>query len=235
MDNYIVYMHINKANRKKYIGITCNRPCIRWHRGGGYRDQKRFYNAIKCYGWDGFEHIILRQGLSKREAEKEEEFLIAKYESNDMRYGYNIENGGIIHKLSEEQKRHLSEIHLGKKHSEETKAKMSEIRKKIGAPWMNGKKHSKETIEKMKESRSGVNNPRAKEVYQYDLKGNFIRKFEYMDIVKEVLGIKSTAHISQCCSGDRKSAHGFMWSYFFEEKEPYFVRRKGGGIWRVTE
>ena len=235
MDNYIVYMHINKTNRKKYIGITSNRPCIRWHRGEGYKCQKRFYNAIKSYGWDGFEHIILRQGLSKQEAEHEETLLIAKYESNDMRFGYNIENGGIIHKLSEEQKKHLSEVNKGRKHSEETIRKMSNAHKKIGAPWMNGTKHTEKFINDMSKRLSGTNNPNAVEVYQYDLKGNFICKFEYMELVKKALGIKSTAHISQCCSGDRKSAHGFMWSYFFEEKEPYFVRRKGGKIWRIAE
>ena len=53
---YCVYVHTNKANGKKYIGITCRNPEVRWRNGAGYKRHPKFYAAIQKYGWDGFTH-----------------------------------------------------------------------------------------------------------------------------------------------------------------------------------
>lgn len=213
MENYSVYMHINKQNNKKYIGITSQKPEARWKSGAGYKSQKRFYSAIKSYGWESFDHVVLESGLSKEDAEQKEASLIKKHQSNSLEFGYNIENGGVIHKLSEEQKTHLSLINTGKKHSEETRKKMSKTHLQNGAPWMLGKKHSEITKAKMSEARKGTRNGKAKAVYQYTLDGVFVRKFDYMGLVKDALGISNTSHISQCCANKRNKAYGFKWRY----------------------
>lgn len=214
MDTYTVYMHTNKINGKRYIGITSQKSVkIRWKRGSGYSKQKRFYNAIKHYGWDCFEHEILFEGLAKEEAEAKEEELIKEYRSNDLRYGYNIENGGVIHKLSKEQKEHLRVLGIGRKHSEETKAKISKSHMGMSTKWLTGRKASDETRAKMSSQRAKEKNPRAKAVCQYDLDGNLIAVYKYMNEAREALGLKSTAHISQCCTGDRNKAYGFIWKY----------------------
>ena len=226
MNNYIVYMHVNRINGKKYIGITSLRPKARWHNGHGYKKQKRFWSAIVCYGWENFEHLVLFEGLTKEDAEAKEEELIKKYKSNDLAYGYNIENGGVTHKLSKEQKDYLRDINIGKRHSEETKRKMSESHKGMSTLWLTGRIASDETKEKMSKSRMGSRNPRAKKVYQYDLAGNLISEYEYMKKAVESLGLKGSAHISQCCAGKRKTAHGYMWSY---EKLTPCAKLQGGG------
>ena len=91
---YTVYMYINKTNNKKYIGITKLNVKDRWQNGNGYVVNKRFYDDIETYGWDGFEHKIVETNLSKMDAAILEVDLIKKYKTNEEEYGYNI-NGGL--------------------------------------------------------------------------------------------------------------------------------------------
>lgn len=229
--SYTVYMHVNKANGKKYIGITCQKNLQnRWKNGAGYRQQKRFYNAIKCYGFEGFYHLVLESGLTKEQAEAKEQEYIRKYKSNDLNYGYNIENGGHVNKYTDEQRKRMSAAHLGHTHSEKTKEKMSIAHKGQSSKWLIGRKASDVTRAKMSARRKGVQNVRSKKVYQYDLNGNFVAEYEYMDLVKDALGLNSTSHISRCCLGQRKKAHGFMWSYEFKEMKPYARQWRGGVV-----
>ena len=107
--NYSVYMHVC-PNGKVYIGITGNEPNVRWQNGLGYRGNKYFSNAIKKYGWKNIIHMVIEDNLTKEQAENMEIELIAKFKSNDRRYGYNIQNGGnSIGKHSVESKQKMSE------------------------------------------------------------------------------------------------------------------------------
>ena len=95
MSSYIIYMHINKLNGKFYIGQTCQGLTKRsGSNGESYRMCLRFYEAIKEYGWNNFEHIVLFSGLSAKEANKLEEELITNTRSYDPDIGYNIAMGG---------------------------------------------------------------------------------------------------------------------------------------------
>lgn len=94
---YCVYMHKNRKNGKVYIGITGGNPLYRWNHGKGYKENEHFSRAINKYGWEeGFDHIILNDGLSKEEAEKLEIEYISKYNSTDQDNGYNIQLGGNL-------------------------------------------------------------------------------------------------------------------------------------------
>ena len=163
-DTYTVYKH-TAPNGKVYIGITKQQPEARWKNGKGYRNNEHFYNAIKKYGWEDIKHEILFSELTKDEAEQKEIALIAAYNSNDFRHGYNISKGGDAHngcKCSEETKTKISRANTGKpsankgkKLSEEQKTKLSEALKGRSV-WNKGKKgvcrHSDETKRKMSES-----------------------------------------------------------------------------------
>ena len=50
MRTFIVYMHVNKLDNKKYVGITCQDPKKRWKRGSCYKGSPHFYRAIKRDG-----------------------------------------------------------------------------------------------------------------------------------------------------------------------------------------
>jgi len=168
MESYSVYMHTNKINGKKYIGITRQEPEKRWANGKGYPNNRYFNNSIKKYGWDMYEHKILYEKLTKEEAEKFEIKLIKNYKSNQTKCGYNIENGGnSTGKTSDETRRKLSESHKGKKnywygknHSIESRKKMSEANK--------GKTISEETKNKMSEAQKGRKHSQSKKVVCID-------------------------------------------------------------------
>lgn len=136
--NYKVYIHENKINGKRYVGITKQIPNKRWKNGKGYVGNEYFTNAINKYGWDNFNHEILKDGLTKTEAEEIEIRLINEYKSADREHGYNIEYGGNVSGThSEETIQKIKDAISGENHylygkhpSEETRKRMSNSRKR---------------------------------------------------------------------------------------------------------
>lgn len=127
-----VYCHTNKENGKRYIGITSNIPSVRWANGNGYKHNAYFTSAIKKYGWKNFEHEIILADIDEETAKALEKMLIGLYRTNDREYGYNLSDGGEPmsgKKHSEETKRKMSESAKGRKLSDETKSKISQIMK----------------------------------------------------------------------------------------------------------
>ena len=123
---YCVYVHINKINKKRYVGQTCQFPPEkRWGPNGrNYLSQKNgkyvhpyFANAILKYGWDGFEHIILKNNLDEKEAEYWEKYYIRTYASNTSEKRYNLTDGGLHHKMSDESQKRRIEKNEWKKPS----------------------------------------------------------------------------------------------------------------------
>ena len=144
--NYKVYVHINKINKKIYIGQTCNdfqRRC--GTNGRNYKHSTHFYNAIQKYGWDNFEHVILISNISLAMANIIEEELIKKYDSMNNKKGSNMVAGGNNKKMRQEsiEKRAEKNRHP----SEETLRKMSLASK--------GRKCTPEEIEKRRKSNIG--------------------------------------------------------------------------------
>lgn len=93
--HYCVYVHINKLNHKKYVGMTGQKPEHRWKRGRGYDKNPYFGKAVKKYDWDqDFKHEILKDGLTCDEAKTLETFYIKKFRTTEPDKGYNISMGG---------------------------------------------------------------------------------------------------------------------------------------------
>lgn len=126
---WIVYKHTNKINGKVYVGQTCNNINKRWRNGEGYKNCTLFYRAIQKYGWDNFEHEIIKSNLSQTEANELESFYIFLYKSTDKNYGYNVRTGGENSLLSEETKDKIRKANTGRKHNSVTKKKLSELNK----------------------------------------------------------------------------------------------------------
>lgn len=172
---WCVYCHTNKANGKKYFGITSRDPEKRWKDGNGYRNQIVFWRAICKYTWDGFTHEIIVDNLTEYEAKEKEIELIASYKTNcnkyhNPMYGYNMTNGGdgtYGYFPTEETCKKISDSLKGRVMSEASRHKMSESRKgmvfteehkmKISEGQL-GKKLSEETKKKIGTSRVGKYN-----------------------------------------------------------------------------
>lgn len=178
---FCVYMHINKHNNKKYIGLTSQKPEWRWGSNGtsylektedGKYKQPAFAYALEKYdNWDtDWEHIIVADQLTYNDATQMEIELIALYKTNICKWGkealgYNLTDGGggsVGHTLSEETRRKISEKAKGREFSEERKQQYSEMFIGEKNPFY-GKHHTDETKEKLsnatKEQFSTMGNP----------------------------------------------------------------------------
>lgn len=97
--NYKVYVHENKTNHKKYIGITRRPLKWRWGKEGrNYGKTSYIRRAFDKYGWDNFEHKLLLCNLTMEEAEMFEKELIKYYKTTQIEFGYNIALGGMVKK-----------------------------------------------------------------------------------------------------------------------------------------
>ncbi len=121
---FIIYKHISPSG-KVYIGQTVNynKRCT----PGNYKSSPYFYQAIKKYGQENFEHIILKECFSQEEANEAEKFFIDLYNSTNVKYGYNIAEGGAFQRAFKGENNPF----YGKHHTEETKIKLSELHKHI--------------------------------------------------------------------------------------------------------
>lgn len=146
---YSVYK-LTAPNGKCYIGMTKQSVERRWNSGHAYQHNEHLQNAIAKYGWDNFSKEVLFKSASKTEAEKIERFLIAKYDSTNRLYGYNILHGGNVSDgHSEETKRKISES-VKKLQTDEVRARKSRDGK--------GRKMSEETRQKLRQVNLGNQN-----------------------------------------------------------------------------
>lgn len=130
---YTVYCHTNKTNGKKYVGITKQTLNQRWRQGKGYGKTSPIYKAIKHYGWDGFDHDVLEDGLTYEEACEAEKRYIRELNCL-VPNGYNLEYGGNAKKeCNEITRKKISDSHKGKSQiiSEEERKRRSERMKRL--------------------------------------------------------------------------------------------------------
>ena len=92
---HVVSKEISKHEFDKYyVGITRQKPEVRWGgKGHGYFGQP-FYNAISKYKWDNIKHIIISDKLTEKECCEYEKMTISFLKSATHKYGYNIQLGG---------------------------------------------------------------------------------------------------------------------------------------------
>lgn len=208
---YCVYAHINQINGKMYIGQTKSIQ-DRWKPSGYYHCVK-FYRAIQKYGWENFEHIILKDNLTKEEADKYESYYIELY--NSIEDGYNLSGGGDNKStISDSTKKKLSDksLELWKNEEYRERQKISRLN-----AW--NSEYGNIRKQKMSESNKGEKNSRARKIKCITTDQVFNTIKEAQDFFK----IKNHTGIVYCCQGKRKSAgkhpvtgEKLVWEYFEE-------------------
>jgi group I intron endonuclease len=184
-----IYLTTNKITGKKYIGM-CKSTHEKYYFGSG----SLITSAIKKYGKENFERIILQECDSFNEMCLAEKYWISYYNAVESQDFYNLHSGGVggdsdymrnyWMEMSEDRrkacrnwcswkKRGSNNPMLGKKHSENTK-------KIIGSKSVNRNWH--------KPNHHGKNNPRAKRVevtidankYVYECLKDFSDEIKYI-------------------------------------------------------
>lgn len=128
---YTIYQAINSVNCKSYIGHDSNWPKRRREHYNSFNTNKcpKFYKAIRKYGWDAFNWIVLFQSETPL-FDLEETFIQLH---NSRTKGYNVSVGG----------------HGGSfNRTKQTREKISAAQK--GNTYRLGKPHDMETIEKIR-------------------------------------------------------------------------------------
>ena len=198
----VVYLITNKINGKKYVGQTVSSLNKRWreHCAKGFA----LNSAIKKYGKNNFKIEIVATASTITILNKFEELVIKKYNTTTPN-GYNIRQGGDNKRHSEETKLKMSKAAMGRKVSDETRKRNSEAHKGQKA-WNKGKKLSKENCEAI--SRSRVN----KKKVRCATTG---KSFESMMDADKRFNLPAGS-VSKVCNGKRKSTHGLTFEFIME-------------------
>ena len=219
MENYFncIYCYTNKINGKKYVGQTADfLKRYKEHINDSYNMNKKYgYNlpfhcAIRKYGIENFEIEILKENLKDyEEMDYWERYYIKEFDllvKNGK--GYNLsDGGGNGNKFAGKTEEEMQEI--GKRISEAHKGEKSP---------MYGKKHSEETRAKMSENHAdfkGEKHPKAKRVIQIDITTKTIIKvWNYAKEISDNLDIKYVT-LKYYLQGRAKTHEyaGYLWYY----------------------
>lgn len=243
-NKYSIYVHINKINKKIYIGQTCRKPEYRWGKEGKNYFNQYFGKAIIKYGWDNFDHIILFHNLSLEEANIIEKELIKKYDSTNPSRGYNREEGGHSSLFSEETKKNISILRKNFWDSESGFQKREEFRQNMITFYQT--EEGQKMKEFQKQRMSGENNPMYGKHHTEEVKkaqsarmmgekncnynktgfNNHLSKPVFCEELNKIFGSGQEASretgidassIAKCCKGKAKTAGKMHWKYYYEE------------------
>lgn len=161
-----IYITTNLINGRKYLGqhkIINHKTLDSYYLGSG----SILKQAIKKYGKINFKREIVGFYLSSNGLNEVEIFLINQYNCVESNEWYNLCDGGLSgagYRHTEETKAKISEASKGRKHTDEAKRKNSEVNKgrkhtdehrKNRSESMKGKKLSEEHKKKMSDAHKG--------------------------------------------------------------------------------
>lgn len=180
---YTVYLITNNINGKRYVGITSRNYLERYkeHINEAINGSKTIlHNAIRKYGKDNFNIIILESNISYEEASDKEQYYISKYNTYyTSGIGYNMTiggNGTVGYHFTEADKSKISESLKGHKFPESRNLKIKEA--------MTGREYKPEWREALSKSRLG----------RFKGEENPFYGKKHSDQTKSIVSAKNTKH-----------------------------------------
>jgi group I intron endonuclease len=177
----IIYKATNVINGKIYIGLTTRsfKERIIGHRSDALKGSTTyFHNALRKYGFENFEWVVIDECKEFNELCCLEQFYIKYFQTNNKNFGYNLTKGG--------------EGTFGYKPTYESIQKWKNSlpdRSGENNPFY-GKRHSKETRKILSNKRKGKNH----RDYRHDLNDKEIIRL----YTQEKFSIRKIAKILKC-------------------------------------
>lgn len=154
-----VYLITNRINGKRYVGITCrgykNRFQEHIHdalaKKNLFKKTRIIYNAIRKYGPENFDVMLLEDNITDEDAGVKERYYIELYRTFcEYGLGYNMTRGGggvVDYRHTKETKQKIQRSMTGKKFSAERNQKIKEA--------MTGREYKQEWKDALSQSRLG--------------------------------------------------------------------------------
>ena len=220
-----IYCIENLVNHKKYIGQSVNID-KRWyaHRRTlnlNIHDNCFLQRAWNKYGENNFRFYIVKK-CNIEQLDELEKYYIKMFNAFNNDYGYNMSEGGegtFGYKHSEDTKKLISQIQIGKKLSEHHKEKLRQVWKdKINSGYTPKVSHLLE-----------LNKETQKPIDCYNINdGTYICSFDGIHIASKELNVEAT-NICKVLSCEYKHCNNYYFTYFNEIKlEPNEVILKSG-------
>lgn len=229
--NYILYLTTNKINSKVYVGVHRTNPDIfDGYIGCGVtnKDKKKkvikgFPAAVRKYGYENFERIILQVFPDTEEGEilayKAEEELVNEewVKSSD---NYNLTIGGKRPPYKNLRKE-IAQYTLGGKFIR-TWESITEAEEALNltsiSKALNGKaKYCGDFQWRIYTDENDIEpvTKKAKSVFQFDLQGNLIKSWKSLSEAGKQFENPNAARvaITNVCNKTARQAYGYFWSY----------------------
>ena len=217
----LIYKITCKANGKCYIGQTQATLAKRWNDHLYDSKKKGFllYRAMRKYGVGCFSIEAIETVETTTELNDRERYWVQHYDSHNN--GYNSTLGGEDNPMNHESFRLKVSANtkgikrfLGKKHTQETKDKMS--RSALGRRRSVGSKLKQSVTRKERGlgARPGIDHPNSTQVAQVDIKtGQTIQVFPSVSGAEMFFRGRNTSAIHRVISDKycNATAYGYMW------------------------
>lgn len=241
---YYIYKATNKINGKSYIGQTINYKNRLWqHRRCYEKEDCKFHDAIKEFGFDNFEWEVIETCERKEEADNLERKYIELFDS--YRNGYNENKGSVGgHNAKSIVCLNLNGDFIKRYDSAADAEKDGFNNVNVLLCCKNKLKTCKNHLFMFEEDYD-ANGAREyikpastsrKKVVQCDLEGNLIARYDSVQEASEKSGANRTT-ISGVLSKTYKSANGFIFVYEddfpIKDLSVYYKKKKGRKIAQV--
>ncbi len=199
-----VYKITNIVNNKVYIGITNQGHSVRYRHHiyeANSGSTFKVHRAFAKYGEENMKIEVLDNCICDKSAKLAEISYIKEYNSMNDSFGYNMTTGGdgtFGRKHSEETKAKIREKAIGRKATEETKSRMRKARENFVA-----KQHVINNLQI-------YNQAKRKTILRYSKEGELIEKYLGITDLCKKYGYDRTM-INKALSGKYKYAYGFIW------------------------